>query len=272
MQMDLNFKISYSGGPADNGLLDIYDASVSTRGLARALSITTHAFINDGQIRQRAERVAGAKVYLHPPRHGSFEELVTIAFNDPVVTTIGTSVIAAAFWDFLKWTWSEAVGQSHQPTTPFVNRISTRVEPFIGEMGIALESSMEELHRPIQSVQNMEISISRPRVGEIVRLDHSTRAYVSIRDEEDVEDLVGNVTKYNILSGYGRFFVDVLNRTLPFDLHHDVSPGEKALLTKSMDERNRGLDGKIILRASRIITGRGELKRFKVYGVEPSMI
>lgn len=269
--MDLNFKISYTGGPADNGLLDIYDASVSTRGLARALSITTHAFINDGQIRSRAERVTGAKVYLHPPRHGSFEELVTIAFADPVATAIGTSVISAAFWDFLKWTWSEAVGKVHLPTTPFVNRIDNRVEPFINEMGIALESAMEELHRPIQGVQNMEISISRPRVGEIIRLDSTTRAYVSIRDEGDVDEIVGNITKYNILSGYGRMFVDELDRTVPFDLHHDVSPAEKALLTKSMDERNRGLDGKITVNASRIVTGRGELKRFKVYGVGPAI-
>ncbi len=266
---ELNFKISYTGGSADQGLLDIYDASVSTNGLARALSITTHAFINEGQIRKRAERVTGAKVYLHPPRKGSFEELVTIVFTDPVVQSIGASVIAAAFWDFVKWTWSEAVGQQHEPETPFVRRLEDRVEPLIGEIGIALESPMASLHRPIENAANMEISISRPKVGEIVRLNQATMAYVNILDEEDPEDgIIGNVTKYNILSGYGRIFVDELDRTVPFDLDADISPDEKELLTRSSHDRNRGLDGKISLRASRVLTGRGELKRYKVFGVE----
>ncbi|WP_339497485.1 DUF7946 domain-containing protein [Pseudomonas sp. EA_15y_Pfl1_P101] len=266
---ELNFKISYSGGSADQGLLDIYDASVSTQGLARALSVTTHAFINEGQIRKRAERVAGAKVYLHPPKNGSFEELVTIVFTDPVVQFIGASVITPAFWDFLKWTWSEAIGGEHIPETPFVRRLADRVEPLIGEIGVALESPMASLHRPIQNAANIEISISRPRVGEMIRLDHTTMAYVSIRDEgEPEEGIIGNVTKYNILSGYGRVFVDELDRTIPFDLDIDVSPAEKEFLTKSSHDRNRGLDGKISLNASRILTGRGELKRFKVYGVE----
>jgi hypothetical protein len=266
---ELNFKISYTGGSADQGLLDIYDASVSTQGLARALSITTHAFVNDGQIRKRAERVKGAKVYLHPPRKGSFEELVTIVFSDPVVQAIGGSVIAAAFWDFVKWTWSEAVGQQHRPETPFVKRLEDRVEPLIGEIGIALESPMASLHRPIENAANMEISISRPKVGEIVRLNQATMAYVNILDEEDPEDgIIGNVTKYNILSGYGRIFVDELDRTVPFDLDEDVSAEEKALLTRSSHDRNRGLDGKISLHASKVLTGRGELKRYKVFGVE----
>lgn len=266
---ELNFKISYSGASADQGLLDIYDAGVSTLGLARALSVTTHAFLNDGKIRKRAERVVGARVYLHPPKNGSFEELVTIVFTDPVVQAIGTAVIVPAFWDFLKWTWSEAVGGQHQPETPFVRRLEDRVEPLIGEIGVALESPMAELHRPIQHAANMEISISRPRVGEIIRLDHTTMAYVSIRDEGEAEEgIIGNVTKYNIISGYGRLFVDELDRTVPFDLDSNISDDQKQLLTRSSHDRNRGLDGKIALNASRILTGRGELKRFKVYGVE----
>lgn len=266
---ELNFKISYSGASADQGMLDIYDASVSTHGLARALSVTTHAFLNDGVVRKRAERVTGAKVFLHPPKSGSFEELVTVVFTDPVVQIIGSSVITAAFWDFLKWTWSEAVGGSHAPETPFVKRFEDRIEPIVAELAVALESPMAELHRPIQNAANMEISISRPRVGEIIRLDQGTMAYVNILDEGAVEPgIIGNVTKYNILSGYGRIFVDEMNRTVPFDLYPTVTAPEKEFLTRSSHDRNRGLDGKISLSAAKVLTGRGELKRFKVQSVQ----
>lgn len=266
---ELNFKISYRGASADDGLLDIYDAGVSTLGLARALSVTTHAFLNEGHVRKRAERVVGAKVYLHPPKKGSFEELVTIIFTEPAVQVIGATVITAAFWDFLKWSWSEALGERHDPETSFVKRLDDRVEPLIGAIGVALESPLAALHRPIQNAVDMEISISRPRVGEVFTLDHTTMAYVNVRDESELEDgIVGNVTKYNIISGYGRVFIDDLDRTVPFDLDDDVSPKEKEFLTKSSHDRNRGLDGKISLRASKILTAKGELKRFKVYGVE----
>lgn len=265
---EIEFKISYSGGIASEGLLDIYDAGISVRGLSRALSITTHAFINQGEVRRRAESVRGAKIYICPPRRGSYEEIIKIVLTHDAAAAIGYSVVAAAFWDFLKWTWSSSVGKETDPETPYVKKIADRREPFIGEISIALESPMAELHRPIESDENVTVDVIRSRVGSVMKFDKNTLAYVTTRSEsEPVKGVKGNVTKYNILSGFGRFFDDSEGRTISFDIDQDMDVSEKRLLTWSMDQRNQERDGKILLDVTRTLNAKGDLKRYKVTAV-----
>ncbi|WP_043959594.1 hypothetical protein [Lysobacter sp. A03] len=258
----------YDGGRAADGRLDVYDAAVSLRGLSRSLAITAHAFLNEGEIRTRAERADGAQIFIEAPRHGSFQEVVTIVFQSGAAETIGYSVIAAAFWDFLKWTWSAAVGRAAQPSTPTVRAMRDRIEPVLGEMAEALEKPMQELHRPIQRDRGMTLGVHRPRLGRVLLLDSTTLDYVSTSEESDlVEDLSVNVTRYNILSGYGRFFDDQEERTISFRLADDVTAVEKQLLTWSMDQRNRGFGGKILVDVRRVTNARGDVMRSIVRAV-----
>lgn len=268
---EIEFKLVYDGGTATEGLLEIYDAGVSIHGLSRSLAITTHAFLHDGSIRRRAERATGARIYISPPKHGSFEELVKIVLANEAVQTIGYSVVAAAFWDFLKWTWSSAVGREHAPETPFVRRIAERKDPFIGEIAAALESPMTALHRPIKSQSEIKIDVVRTRVGSVITLDQQSLQYVSTKTESDViENILGNVTKYNILSGFGRFFDDVLDKTVSFDIDPDMSANEKRLLTWSMDQRSQSKEGKLLVDVIRVLNAREELKRYRVMAVRIS--
>lgn len=265
---ELEFKISYDGGSAADGLLDIYDAGISIHGLSRSLAITTHAFIHEGEIRRRAERARGAKIYISPPRHGSFEEVVKIVLSHDATAAIGYSVVAAAFWDFLKWTWSAAVGKEEEPTTSYVKKIAERKEPFLGEIATVLESSMAELHRPIGSDEQITIDVIRPRVGTILTLDRETLQYVSTRSESDViENVSVNVTKYNILSGFGRFYDDAEGRTVSFEIDQEMATEEKRLLTWSLDQRSQGNGGKLLVDVTRVLNARDELKRYKVTSV-----
>jgi hypothetical protein len=271
---EIDFKISYDGGSAAEGLIDIYNAGVSAKGLSRCLAITVHAFANDGQIRTRAERAVGAKIYLSAPRHGSFEEVVKIVFSDSTVNEIGISVIGAAFYDFLKWTWCAALGNfDAKPSTPHVRKLSERQEPFIGEIATVLETPMQELHRPIEGDREIKIYVVRPRIGILVTMDTDTLEYVSTQSEaEKAENVRGNVTKYNILSGFGRFYSDDEGRTISFDLEQDVTSEEKRLLTWSMDQRSLDKDGKIYIDVSEILNARGDLKRYKVSAVRRTVI
>lgn len=60
---ELKLKFHYEHGAADSGRLEIYDAAVALRGIARATSIITHAYLN-GEVRTRAEAATGAKSIL----------------------------------------------------------------------------------------------------------------------------------------------------------------------------------------------------------------
>lgn len=263
----ITFAIKYHYGDAEQGRLDMYDAAVSFQGFAKALSITAHALLNDGEIRRKGHSIQGGELYINPSRKGSFEQIVTFIITNP--ESIGASVAAAAFYDLIKWTWSKTLDLVYEPETAHVKKLSERIEPFIGEMEEVLEVPLEQAHRPIKQNPEMVIALKRQRVGEVVRLDAETLKSVSLRTEPEVtENIKGNITRYNILSGYGRFYDDDLERTVSFKVEEDVSSTQKQLLTWSMHyaQESEG-GGKILIDAKRILTARGVVKRYVVSGI-----
>lgn len=265
MPTKLEIKISYHYGTAADSRLDLYDAGVSIQGLARALAISTHAFLNDGEIRKRANAATGAEIYISPSRRGSFEEIITIILDHQVAATIGLSVASNALWDLVKWTWSKAVELEYEPRTPRVRKLSERKEPFIGEIEEALEAPLEQFHRPVKQNREVVIAVSRNRTHDRIKLDSQTLDAVSLRyDDELIHNIIGNVTRYNILSGFGRMYVDELEKTVSFMLTDSVTSNQKEFLTWSMDQANRGNGGKVGFDATKVMSAKGAIKRFVV--------
>jgi hypothetical protein len=263
----LHFK--YDGGTATAGELEIYDAAVALRGVSRALAITTHAFINE-EVRVRGERAVGARILTHPPTRGSYDQLVTILL-DPVAlpSAIAIGVAGNALWDFIKVVWSRAAGILADPSTPTVRRLQDRIEPIVGDLEVALEPALRDMHRPIQTDRQVTMQLVRPRVGTIVTFDDETLSYITPSVEEsDIVDVIGNVTRYNILSGYGRMYDDAAERTLPFQVEGDVLHTQRQLLTWSIDQTQRNLDGKLRFTVRPVRNLRDETRRYLVRGVQ----
>lgn len=264
----LNFKISYHNGDAKEGRLDMYDASVSLQGFAKALSITTHALLNDGEIKKKGNLISGAKLYINPSRKGSFEELITLAVENSYATAIGTSVIANVFYDLVKWTWSKTLDQDYRPKTAQVKKLEDRIEPFIGELEEALEIPLEQAHRPIKKFDDMVVVIKRSRVGEVVRLDSETLKSVSIKTEKNViSGILGNVTRYNIISGIGRFYDESLGKTVSFKLEENASSSQRRRITWSLHHAQETGEGKIRLDVKRVVSAKGVIRRYLVQKV-----
>lgn len=264
----ITFAIKYHYGDAEQGRLSMYDAAVSFQGFSKALSITAHALLNDGEIRRKGHSIQGGELYINPSRKGSFEQIVTFVITNK--EAIGASIAAAAFYDLIKWTWSKTLDLAYQPETAHVRKLSERIEPFIGEMEEVLEVPLEQAHRPIKKNPEMVIALKRQRIGEVVRLDAETLQSVSLRTEPEItENIKGNVTRYNILSGYGRFYDDELEKTVSFKVEEDISSTQKQLLTWSMHyaQENEG-GGKIVIDAQRILTAKGVVKRYVVSRIQ----
>lgn len=274
MAKQIEFKISYHNGTAAHGQLELYSAGRSLSGLSRALQITTHAFLNDGTVRVRADRLHGAQLFITAPVKGSFMESISVAFDSESTEKIGKSKIVSAFYDFLTWTWSHAVGKdSYTPQTTHVQQIAARQEPFISEIAQGLETSLRDIHRPVYQDDQMTIVVSRPRVGELIRLDKDTLGHVApVQEQEVTTDITGNVTKYNTLSGFGRFYDDAAGRTISFDIAPTLDAYSKSLLTDSLHEWNVRQDGKISVDVKRMLTARGELKRYTVVDVRSAIL
>jgi hypothetical protein len=264
----IEIKLHYDGGTADDGVLNLYDAGTSISGFARALAITTHALLNDGAVRKRAEGAEGAEFYISPSRQGSFLEVITVVITSDAAKAVGLGILGNVFWDFIKLVWSKTVGKEAEPETPKIRRLIDQNPELLDEIGAVLESALQQAHRPIQQDRQIEISIQRPRVGTILTLDTETLAYVTTRAKSDlVVGLIGNVTRYNILSGFGRFYDDVQECTIPFDLEDSLSAKEKRLLTWSMDQRVQGHEGKIAIDVTEITNAKGYIKRYRLHAV-----
>jgi len=258
----IKFKISYHNGDAKDNRLDMYDATVSLQGFAKALSISTHALLNDGEIRKKGNSINGAKIYISPSKKGSFEEVITLIITNK--EAIGVSIAAAAFWDLIKWTWSKTLDLAYEPETPHVKRLDRRIEPFIGEMEEALEIPLEQAHRPIKQCEDMTIVLKRQKVGYEIRLDSNTLKSVSIQTDHSDILVVGNVTRFNILTGIGRFYDDQLRHTVSFKMLDKIGSSQRRRITWSLHNAQQEGEGKLQLSVNRVVSAKGVIRRYLV--------
>jgi hypothetical protein len=113
---------------------------------------------------------------------------------------------------------------------------------------------------------SIEISVQDPKKRvEVVKFDEETLDSISsmIRDKEPIT-VTGNVTRYNILTGFGRFYSREEDRVIPFRLAPSFAEKQKPILTWSMDDKQRGGDGLVKLKVFRVVNARGITRRYIV--------
>lgn len=268
MEKEVSIIIRVEGGDADEGLLDIHDAASTILGIARSVNIVAHAFANDQEIRTRADHAVGSKTFIHSSKKGCFEEQIDIRFTKKVSNKIGHSVLNSHFWDFLSICWASAVGTEYVTNSTYIAKILDKKQDFLDEIAIALESPMQSLLKPIASDKDIRISLCRPRVEkEILTFDQKSLDYVTILEETDkTEYLLGNVTRYNVLSDFGRLFSDEENRVISFELRDGKNNTRvRSLFIKSMKYKIKGEEGKLYFKVSKIMSSAGFVKRYVVY-------
>lgn len=271
--MDSNNKVislvlRIEGGAANEGLLDVYDAATTINGLARAINLSAHSFANNDEIRKKNQRAEKAKAFIHSSLKGCFEEKVDVFFDDSVIGRIGHSVIGNVFWDYVAWTWNAAAGIEYSPKTPYVKKIQDTNDLFIYEMSDALENPIKLIHRPMKPDSGVMVYINRPRVGDVLDLTEETYDYVSTREEEtETEYILGNITRVNILSQFGRLFSDEEGRVVSFELANPDDSRVKGLSLKSMQNHNEGQSGKVHLKVSRVVSAQGVVKRYIIHDI-----
>lgn len=265
MPIEIKFIIRYTGGSADGNHLDLYDAATSMQGLARSLSITSHALLNDAQVKSKGDSTKNVDFLLHPSKKGSFIEQVTIIFHDPAVQAIGSSVLASAFWDFIKYTWREATGRNGKLLEPKSRRIVSSNEDFSQEATKSLEIPLQQLHRPILNDKDIVIEIRRPKIGVVVKFNKSTLDYVMSQEAPILKiNIKGNVTKYNNITGVGKFYDDNEGRTISF-YSSELAEEERRILSWSLHNSNGDYSaGKIFIDVDVIASNSGSIKRYMI--------
>lgn len=256
---ELKIIYKYEHGIADSGRLDLYDAAVALRGISRASAIITHAFLN-GEVRTHGESAKGAKFYINTPKRGSFIYEATIWFAG--------AVSSGVFYDFVKYGLNEAVGKNSNEE--YTKALNDRIEPTIGESPAILESALEEIHRPIKQDIEIKLTIARPRGEKLAVFDSETALYLMPSTVPAPHEITGNVTKYNSLTGWGKFYDLIERRTVSFNIDLKSSERQKSLITWSLHENNMKRDGRLFLGANSVVAPTGKIKRYIVHNVSDS--
>lgn len=268
MSLELKLVVKYDGGEANHHKLDLYSAAKSMRGLARALAISTHAMLSEGEVRHRVgsnSKIPNVEFYILPGQKGSFIEIISIIFDNEIVQSVGSSVIGAAFWDMIGYTWKQTSGLEYEPSQRRNKKIIEAKEDFIDEIIDALEIPLQDFHAPILRNSEIKIEIKKPRGEVVLELNVDTLNHVFTIAEGGIkENISGNVTKYNIISGYGRFFDEELNKTIPFNLAKEMTTTQKGILTTSLHYAGQRATGKILIDAKAILNKLGGIKRYTI--------
>jgi hypothetical protein len=262
--------IRVEGGLADDGLIGIHDAGRMITGLARSINIVAHAFANENTVRQRANTADGSQTYIRASMKGCFEEQIEVHFTKATTAKIGKSVIANQFWDYLTWSWKHTLGKDRVSSSRFIDRImeSESDAPILDELSEALEVSLAEVHSPITHDERCQIILARPRVGDVLLLDQSSLDYLKNQVEDTQRFTISaNVTKFNLLSGYGRLYSDIDGEIISFKLEHNEDQRVRDLVIKSMSQKSGGNAGKMNFLVTATRSVHGIVKKYKVFDV-----
>ncbi len=264
-EKEVSALIRVEGGMADEGVLDMYDAANMIHGLARSLNMVAHSFANSEEIRVRANGAHGVQTLIHSSKKGCFEEQIDVRFSNEIVRRMGHSVIVSNFWDYLVFCWAASVGKSTDPTSSHLQKLVSKDEGFSHDIGDALESAMQDVHKPIARDSKTKIFLARPRVGDQLTLDKKTLAYVTTRTENSkIFDVIGNVTRYNVLSDFGRLYSDRERRVVSFKLAHPDDQKMRQLVVQSMQDHVNGHPGKLRFSVSEVLSSLDLVKRYIV--------
>lgn len=261
MPHKFKLRMRYQGGIADDHLLDFYDGATSFQGFSQATHIAVHAYLNR-EIISKAPALKGAKLFMRPIKQGSLIlEIIAVIERYPGTSGFVSAITAPIFYDFIKYVFCKAAGLlSVNPETSYVSEWNRREEPFFEDIAEAMEGSFQRAHRPID-VDVQTITISRPRI-DLLTFNSQTKEWVNTREPDEIlNTVIGNVTRFNTITGNGRIFIHEIGRIVPFKQSREFPENKKGFLTWSIHGSNLDKEKDISITARYIRSSSGEIKR-----------
>lgn len=257
MGREFSFKLRFQGGATDTVGLDLYDGSASFHGFARALQITTHAFLNDDVV-TRATALKGASLAFGPPTKGSIIFDIAARFDrEPKAAPLE----AETFYDFTRVAFARATGdlEAAAETSYVESRLATDESSF-DALAETLEGSLQQAHRSVDN-EAITVSLESPN-SSLVLFDKNTSAWVNTRDEDPTaRDYTGNMTRFNTQTGNGRAYVRDIRKIVPVRKSDRFKDPSKKWLTWSLHGSNISTAKDLILVGRKIESATGETKR-----------
>lgn len=243
---DQNIIIKFDGDLAERHVFPAYAGSVSMRGVARSVVLIGN-YLAEGKIRKKAPFSQNIQFYLHPPREGSFENLLSFVTASPemlaisaVIGSVSLNVFSNFISDGIKYCFNRVVGKDVQPETAELKKLNERCGGDLEALIDSIESPARDAHTVIgNGAQNILLITGS---NNIVTLNANTKRYISTTlSESQPKTKLVSVGMFNVNTRYGRVFDYELGKTIPFIVDRESSHQTMGNLSTSLDRYARGL-------------------------------
>ena len=262
----------FDGQDASQHVLPAFEGAQSLEGLARSFTLIAH-YAATGEIRKRYPFESGVKLYIQPPRQGSFEAAFSLlTAPDTVFTTtalgaLGVGMFGNLLMDLIKLIGKRLTGGADEPST---EQLRTLIRARAGELealGEAVEPSLKKAH----TVINNGAGTINVFYGDnnIVNLNSITKEYITSQIEDDavIEKLV-SVGMLNANTRNGRVYDWELGRTVPIHVPRTANPRALNSLAISLERYSaramRGDNSDVTIRATTVRAVDGTVKRYLI--------
>lgn len=284
----LTLDLSYEGNLTDKHQIDLYDVAQSLMGFHRSLAITTHLILNQEIITQ-APALKNAEIISYPSEPGSWKMTVGVwlvgGYN--VTTLDNSSPLGHLIFSAYDYVVSQSLGfhvdydkslgelyeQNNKNNLPIIkeHQLDSVIEK--------VQSSLIDMHRPIystQSARTLKITGNYDNKDKPLSSIFTNDTYHYIREEKiskEIVEIEGLISSYNINTGYGRIYVSILGRTIPFELQHTVLNNKDSLSSILQNMRSNALRNKddeiekIKMLVIVVLASNDKIKRYIVKGI-----
>lgn len=287
----IGFTLCYEGNDADDHEIDFYDVAQAMIGFQRSLAITTHLILN-GEVITQAPSLKGARILALPPEEGSWKVMAVIAGLGTAAYNITTAPKDTPLGHLVYSAYDYVISETMGVHVDYEKSLGQQYEELKAKEGNTLpiiaqsqldsviekcEYAIQEMHRPIVKSESATKGLIIGHLGREKRpldsaLTYESYNYIAHTDRtDDIEEITGRVSSYNINTFKGRIFVPEVRRPVPFILAETArTPFSIARVTQSLTANARDRftpghnSGDITCKVFRNVSRSGRLKGFYI--------
>jgi len=248
-------RITFSGGEANEHVLDLYSGAESLSGIGRVAALVTH-YVSTGDVRFRAPYSDRLEFRLSSLAAGSLTAIISAASKIPDNILAAAAKLRAAtlFERVLKRATGQAPGEA-------IN-LNGMIAP-AGDIDVLSEAAIPALQRVHRWIdQNGKSIVIVPDQRPPVTFDGETREYLEAEEldaNESIQDV--SVGALNVNSRTGRVYFHDLGRTVPFVVPKSATGRTIVTLARYLTRYAERAEASVNIRFRRVKFIDGRLKR-----------
>lgn len=264
--MNITFNIKFDSGAANYDGLNFYYGSDALGGFAEALSITTHAIVNNNVVKQ-TPAVKGFKLDFKESHTGSYVQKISLEFTDEEAVRVINHLRPAGFIELLTFHLAEPLGLKPKIESLVAKRWFRSSMDDSEALLERLKRPLERIHHPVYG-QGYQVTLYKSRTP-MLGFNERTHDYLTGSEiSGNLEVIEAAVSRFNARTLTGRIIEEEDSDSISFSpLKAGFLRPAKLLLVNSLKDLTEDKFTKVGLEVRRVLSRDGRTKHLIVQSV-----